>query len=391
MWIPRNTLGGVIGALVGMGVSLSASAADLPAHDPLRILVVSDEVNPHGLPDDQLTQPGDLETAFSAPGSGLNIDDVVEVDSQCIDEALMGLADPEAFDVVVYFAHLAALGCDGSAQQDALTGAFEAHLQGGGGIVMFHHGVFQAGGKEGVLQLLGAQASSVAWDTGAGQDVIATAPEHVVAEQGVEYAGMRDFDGAGVAAGSYPFFNNTPDERYDAITLLEQEGEDRTILFTSAELSGAAPRVLGYDLHRPGWGGHVVFYQPGEHQPQALDDLDGNNFQILANAILYAAATEEEGGGTIDPDSDGDGSGGPSGETSGADDSDGEGMTGGEASAGVSGGVTEGGTGDASAQSGDDGGCGCRSGGPARGLPWLWALAGLGLARRRRRVQRCMR
>ena len=35
--------------------------------------------------------------------------------------------------------------------------------------------------------------------------------------------------------------------------------------------------------------GVVVGYQPGEYQPHALDDLDGNNFQILANAILYAA------------------------------------------------------------------------------------------------------
>jgi hypothetical protein len=33
----------------------------------------------------------------------------------------------------------------------------------------------------------------------------------------------------------------------------------------------------------------VVAYQPGEYQPNALDDVDGNNFQILANAIVYAA------------------------------------------------------------------------------------------------------
>ena len=29
--------------------------------------------------------------------------------------------------------------------------------------------------------------------------------------------------------------------------------------------------------------------QPGEYQPNALDDLDGNNFQILANAIYYVS------------------------------------------------------------------------------------------------------
>jgi len=33
----------------------------------------------------------------------------------------------------------------------------------------------------------------------------------------------------------------------------------------------------------------VVDYQPGEYQPNALDDLAGNNFQILANAIVFAA------------------------------------------------------------------------------------------------------
>ena len=33
----------------------------------------------------------------------------------------------------------------------------------------------------------------------------------------------------------------------------------------------------------------VVAYQPGEYQPNAVDDLAGNNFQILANAIYFAA------------------------------------------------------------------------------------------------------
>lgn len=35
-------------------------------------------------------------------------------------------------------------------------------------------------------------------------------------------------------------------------------------------------------------------YQPGENPPAALDELDGNNFQILANAILYAAGRSGE-------------------------------------------------------------------------------------------------
>lgn len=384
MWILRNTLGGVVVASIGMGASLSVSAAELPAHDPLRILVISDEVNPHGLSDDQLTQPGELEDALGNPASGLNVDAVAEINSQCIDDALVDLAEPGATDVIVYFAHLPAAGCDGSPQQEALTAGFRDHLEAGGGIVVFHHGIYEAGGKEAVLQLLGGRASSIAWDTGAGQDVIATAPDHFVAAQGVEYAAMRDFGGAGVDAGNYPFFTNVPDERYDAIAMLEEGGEDRTILFTSADGGGGAARVLGYDLHRPGWGGHVVFYQPGEHQPQALD-LEGNNFQILANAIVYTGTEEEEGGGA-GTTSGGEESGGPSSPTSGADGSD-EGTTGSE-SAGVTVGATGDGTDGESAQSGDDGGCGCRSGGPDQGLPWLMMLVGLGLARGRRTARR---
>ena len=82
------------------------------------------------------------------------------------------------------------------------------------------------------------------------------------------------------------------------IALLTEGGESRTILFASADAGGGAARVLGYDLVRPSWMGHVVLYQPGEYQPDALDDRNGNNFQILANAVVYAATTLEEGGGT---------------------------------------------------------------------------------------------
>jgi hypothetical protein len=38
----------------------------------------------------------------------------------------------------------------------------------------------------------------------------------------------------------------------------------------------------------------VIVYQPGEYQPNALDDLDGNNFQILANSTYFAAYRDPE-------------------------------------------------------------------------------------------------
>ena len=190
-------------------------------------------------------------------------------------------------------------------------------------------------------------------------------------------SGMRSFSGAGVAAGEYPFFNNTPDEHYESFTLLTEGGESRTILFASAGADGSAARVLGYDLHRAGWGGHVVYYQPGEYQPNALDDLSGNNFQILANAIVYAATTQEEGGG------------GDSAGTSGGEDSGGVDGSGGAAddSGGTSGDGATGGP-NPPGEDGDGGGdgCSCRSTGdrvPAAG--WLFALlAGLRLTVRRR-------
>ncbi len=44
---------------------LSASAQLLAPHLPLRILIVSDEVNPHGLPPAELTQPDDISERCS--------------------------------------------------------------------------------------------------------------------------------------------------------------------------------------------------------------------------------------------------------------------------------------------------------------------------------------
>jgi hypothetical protein len=362
-----------------VGVPSGAAAADLPAHDPLRILIISDEVNPHGLSDDELTQPGELSTAIDDPGSGLAVEVVQEVPSECLDDALTMLAGDGA-DVVVYFAHLAATACDGSPRQDELTTAMESHLREGGGVVVFHHGIYEAGGKESILQLLGGRASSVAWDTANGQDVIAVAPDHFVASQGMQLPQTRSFSGLGVPEGQYGYFNNTPDERYDAMALLTAAGEERTILFVSADERGGSPRVLGYDLWRPDWMGHVVWYQPGEYQPNAMD-VDGNNFQALANAIVYVATTQEEGGGTTGEDT-----GTPGDDETGAVDgtggSEGSVMT--SMGPGDDGGSdAETGTGTGAAGGGGEDGCGCRSAGGPAGLLGLW-LGVLGLVGRRR-------
>lgn len=370
MWSLRKTLGGALGAVVVVGGPAVASAAELPAHDPLRILIIGDEVNPHGLSGDELTQPPDLGAAIGNPGSGLSIEVLEEVDSQCIDDGLAMLAGDGA-DVIVYFAHLAATACGGGPRQDELTAAMESHLRAGGGVVAFHHGIYEAGGKEGVLQLLGAQASSIAWDTGQGQDVIAVDGDHFVTTQAVEYAGMRSFSGAGVDAGDYPFFTNVPDERYDALAVLSAAGEERSILFASADGAGGSPRVLGYDLRRADWAGHVVFYQPGEYQPNALD-LDGNNFQVLANAIYYVATTQDEPSETGGEDT-----GDPPGDSgSNVDDSGGS-----EAGGATSNGPGSDGTGTATGEPASDGGgedgCGCRSTGRGGLVGVLGLLLGI--------------
>lgn len=381
MWSPWKTLGGVfVGAAMLLGGPAGAVAAELPAHDPLSILIVSDEANPWMLSDADLTQPGEMGEAIETPGSGLNVAALQEVSSECVDDALDMLA--QGVDVVVYYAHLSATACDGSPRQVELTTAIEQHLRAGGGVVVFHHGLYEDAGKEPILQLLGGRSSSIAWDTGSGQDVIAVGGDHFVTSQGMQYSGTRSFGGAGVAMGEFSFFNNTPDERYDATEMLTAAGEQRTILFASADGAGGSARVLGYDLTRPDWMGHVVWYQPGEYQPNSMD-VNGNNFQALANAIVYVATTQEEGGGTTGSDS-----GGPSDGTTG-DDSSSVSEVGGPASMDNGNDSTDGGTGGGTATGaagGDDaGGCGCRStGSPAGALGFvLVGLAGLGLRRRR--------
>jgi hypothetical protein len=278
-----------------------AVAATLPWHQALKVIVIGDEVNPNGLSDAELTQPADIPAALNAADSGLHLTDggATLVDSQCIDDALTALASTAPPDVVIYFAHLPAQACGGGDRQPELTAAFERFLQARGGIVVFHHGMFAAAGKDPILQLLGARATSIDWNTVAGQRVFDVAPGHFITTNGTRFDGGGPLIGAGpVRSGTYPYFDNKPDERYPATELLFAPGEQREILFAS---DSGGTRVLGYTLVRPGWTGRVVWYQPAEYQPRALDDRGGVNFQILANAILYAAQ-REFGGPTLNDD-----------------------------------------------------------------------------------------
>jgi hypothetical protein len=247
-------------------------------------------------------------------------------------------------------------------------------LQRGGGVVVFHHGIYSWPGKEGILELLGGTANMIAWDTVDGQNVINVATDHFVASNELEYTGMLPFgdQGFGIPMAEYPFFNNTPDERYPGVQFIPATGEERTILFTS-DYAGA--QVLGYDLHRPDWGGHVVFYQSGEYQPNALDALDGNNFQVLANAIYFVATTQED---PVGSESSG-----------GGEETTGDATTGGTSNAssddvGSSGPIDETDT-EGPATSGGEDGCGCRSrSGP--GVPALLLLLLPAISRRARRA-----
>jgi len=142
-----------------------------------------------------------------------------------------------------------------------------------------------------MMELIGATASgSVPWNTVDGQNIIDVAPGHFVTTQGVSYAGSVPYSdlARGVVAGTYAFFNNTPDERYITFDINPTAG-DFEVLFGSDYVENGASHLLGFTHRQPAWQGIVVAYQPGEYQPNAVDDLAGNNFQILANAILFAA------------------------------------------------------------------------------------------------------
>ncbi len=280
-------------------LSSMGSAAVLPPHLPLRILIVSDEVNPHGLSDADLTQPGDLLTALTDPASGLNVDlangGVIEIATDDLEDATALLelppASPDAYDVVVYFAHRIPTGASGALRQQAFVDSLEQFLIAGGGVVSFHHGVYQTAGKESLQALLGGTATgSVPWNTAEGQNVIDVAPGHFVTTNGIEYPASTPYadPARGIPSDSYAFFNNTPDERYLSFDINGNAG-DVTVLFASDYDESGTTHLLGFEHRQPAWAGRVIVYQPGEYQPNAIDDLDGNNFQILANAIYYSA------------------------------------------------------------------------------------------------------
>ncbi len=336
-------------------------AASLPGHEPLNITIVGDEVNPHNLSDAELTQPADLEAALRAADSGLTVGSLVAVNSNCVDDGLAAMPDT---DVLIYFAHRSASDCAGGDAQPQLTAATEALLRSGGGVVVFHHGLYTANGKDAILELLGGEADSIAWRE-EGRPVIAVSSDHFVTTHEVEYTDEVAFENAnlGVPAADYPSYRDTPAESYPATRLRLTGDEDIEILFVS---DTGQPELLGYDLRRPGWSGHTVFFQPGEYQPNAVDDRDGNAFQILANAIYYVGTTQDE------PEPSGTTSGG---DTTGAPDSgdtgDGESTTAPDPETGMSSDPTPATTDTDTAAAEDTAGSGgCRTGG-SQPL-WLW-------------------
>jgi hypothetical protein len=283
-------------ALALLCLAGTAAAATLPAHAPRRILIIADAVNPHGLSDAMLTQPADIKAALEAADSGIALTGgtATLVDSQCIDQALTSLTGATPPDVVIYFAHTGAESCAGANRQPELTAAFTTFLEGGGGIVVFHHGLYYEAVKQPILTLLGGQSTGYVYEAG-GQRVFNISPSHFVTSNGVTYAGTDMLTaGAPVPGGTFSYFDNVPDERYDNLTLHVVAGEQRDLLFAT-DSNGTRP--LGYALQRAGWQGRVVAYQPGEIQPLALDDRDGPNFQILANAIHFVARPPAPPGG----------------------------------------------------------------------------------------------
>ncbi|MES2605653.1 MAG: hypothetical protein V4603_12005 [Pseudomonadota bacterium] len=274
------------GLLTGTGLN----AASLPAHAPFSLLIVADEVNPHRLADPDITQPKDLQPALTND-SPLKLSSAATVSSQCVDEALTALKSAAPPKVVLYFAHRAAKHCDGTDAQGEFTQLIRQGLQQGMGIVVLHHGlyvdIFARGAKDELLAVLGAMTNSIAWDTRDGQRVYNVGGSHFVSSNGLRYGQQAQFVGtAGVAAGAYPYFVNVPDELYSDTKLVEEAGESRTPLFAS---DSQGERLLGYVLQRQGWQGRVIAYQPAEYQPNALDDHNGPNYQILVNAIYFAA------------------------------------------------------------------------------------------------------
>ena len=138
-WSKPITLASLI-----LAVGLPAAAAILPPHRPLRILVVSDTVNPHGLSSADLTEglnpgPGDIGNTLRRTGTGIRLDagsDAVrEIPTNDIEQATAllsaGACDLSSYDVLIYFSHRIPDPDGGKPQspaqrQDAFTAAVDA-------------------------------------------------------------------------------------------------------------------------------------------------------------------------------------------------------------------------------------------------------------------------
>jgi hypothetical protein len=269
-----------------------AKAQILPAHEPLDILIVSDEVNPHMLVDEDLMQPGDLLTILGST-LALNSHIISEVTTNEIELATAALSlaidHQDRPEVLIYFSHrIPDNGNDANGRQAAFVAAVENFLQTGGGVISFHHGIYMTAGKQPMQDLLGSQATgAVPWDTVTGQDVIYVGDDHFIGSHQINYTGTNSYENPshGIALNNYPYFNNTPDERYPQMdfntgnTACEIE-----TLYESNYSDNGNQHLLSYTKQCPNWTSKVFVYQPGEYQPNATS---GNNLQILINAIYY--------------------------------------------------------------------------------------------------------
>jgi len=118
---------------LGLLVWGQVTAQVLPPHDPLNVLIVSDEVNPHGLADADLMQPGDLSSALSL-SAALNGDQITEIDTNDIELATQALNLPlghvDRPAVLIYFAHRIPNNCNNAAsRQTDFVAAVNRFLQ----------------------------------------------------------------------------------------------------------------------------------------------------------------------------------------------------------------------------------------------------------------------
>ena len=92
----------------------------------------------------------------------------------------------------------------------------------------------------------------------------------------------------GVSSGVYESFVNLPDERYPFFEIIPAAASVELVFASNYDENGT--RHVLASLTPPWLAGIVVGNEPGEYPPNALDDLAGNNFQILAGALCAAAS-----------------------------------------------------------------------------------------------------